>query len=116
MDIAIDHRMRTFKGHLGIANLTTIRDKGPPLKLYLLTQQLVTGPGTYDSCVVVAPNEDAARCIHPFRDSRWGDDCMWGLSSWVLPEDIHHVTVTEVGTASEYLAEGMVVCASYNDD
>lgn len=65
----IDHRMRAFKGHLGIANPTSIPNGGPPLKLYLLTQQVVAG------------DEDTARHIHPFRDSEWDDDCMWGLSS-----------------------------------
>lgn len=114
--VDIDHRMRTFRGHLGIPNATTTPDKDRPLKLYLLTQQVVTGPGTYDSCVVVAYTVNDARLIHPFRDSNWGSDCKWGLSTWVLPEDIHQVTVTEIGTANECLAEGMVVCAPYNDD
>lgn len=81
-----------------------------PNNLYLLIQTSVRGYDTYDSCVVCAPDEDAARRTHPngevdwhlgpYRPNRWARD----------PSE---VTLTRIGTADPGTAVG-VVCASFN--
>lgn len=72
---------------------------------------------TYDSAVVVAESENAARLIHPDGTSTKGD---WGGSlfdSWVHPDSVR---VQLIGTCiqsvddKEQLEAGTVVCASYN--
>jgi hypothetical protein len=76
-----------------------VRDEGNVNKLYLLTQTHVRGYDTFDSCVVCAPDREAARNITP---ARYG---------W--PSNPEHVVVIELGTANEALQPG-VVCASFN--
>lgn len=68
-------------------------------RLYLLTQTNVRGYDTYDSCVVCAPDREAARQITP--------------NSYGWPTDLQRVVVIELGTANEALQPG-VICASFN--
>ena len=88
------------------------------LNLYLLTQGSRKGYDTYDSAVVAAPEEDAARMIHP------NGRKIWHSSGWRLPDCPHpgdtdnwpppsKVRVTYLGPADKSVVGG-VICASYN--
>lgn len=59
---------------------------------------------TYESLIVVADNEQEARCIFP-RDSRFPPDY-----SWTTPEK---VIVEYIGEAAPNLVQGTVVLASF---
>lgn len=63
---------------------------------------------TYDSAVVAAPDDDAARCWHP-RGHQWSGSYMDRMS-WSRPDQ---VTVTLIGTAKPSTDAG-VICASFN--
>jgi hypothetical protein len=89
------------------------------MKLYLLAQNKNTDYDTFDSCVVAAPDEVAARLTHP-RGKVWtgkwwaypNREASW-LSrddTWVEPDD---VTVVYLGDAAPDVMLG-VVCASFN--
>ena len=84
-----------------------MRDK--PMKLFLISQTENNEYDTYDSAVVCAPNEDAARLMSP-ADGKPAD---FGLeySSWCSAVD--KVTVQLIGNAASGLPLG-VVCASFN--
>jgi hypothetical protein len=80
-------------------------------KLYLwhISQTENNNYDTYDSAVVIAPDEDAARLIHP-----GGTDLKdWGYKygTWCSSPD--KVSVRRIGTAEDGAA-GDVVCASFN--
>lgn len=91
------------------------------MKLYLLTQDAVVGYDTYDSMVVAAPNEDAARRISPYgyvwseERERWryrnGSGGPDYASTW--PAHISSVTVELIGTAVKGTKEGIIL-ASFN--
>ena len=73
------------------------------MKLYLIRQNVNKGYDTYDSAVVCAADEDAAREITPDGDtSRYG--------GWCRPQ---HVAVEYIGEAAETTKQG-VICASFN--
>jgi len=100
------------------------------MKLYLISQEIVTGYDTYDSAVVSAKDENDAKNIHPsdfvthVTDGRWmgtyaptaktkagqeyvndrGDD-------WPRYSDIDHVAVEYLGETKK---ERGVICASFN--
>ena len=84
-----------------------------PLKVYLLTQTVRTGANTFDSCVVIAFNEDDARIIHPTGDSPWPEDG-FGTRCWVSSDCTHLVKVEEVGIHNGSKVAGTVLCASFN--
>jgi hypothetical protein len=82
------------------------------MKLYLLTQDENQGEGSFESCVVVAEDEEGARNVHPFGD--WDRVDVWTYG----PED---VTVTYLGDAREDLEKAgfalninNVICGSFN--
>lgn len=89
-------------------------------KLWLLTQDEIDGYDTYDSCVVVAPDERLARELHP------SGALVWGGKAWVYLSDRRekpsfysdwatdpaNVTATELGLALD--DNPRVVCASFN--
>jgi hypothetical protein len=82
------------------------------MKLYLLTQDENQGDEVFDSCVVVAEDEDAARNVHPFGD--WDRVDVWCYE----PEG---VTATYLGNAREDLEKAgfslkvnNVICGSFN--
>lgn len=87
------------------------------MKLYLIKQNANDDYYTYDSAVVVAESENAARHMHP-NEYTW-DGETWLYHSgraqhtmardWTSPDN---VTVTEIGEASDGITG--VVCASYN--
>ena len=82
------------------------------MKLYLLTQNENQGDETFDSCVVVAEDEEGARNVHPSGD--WDRVDIWCCE----PE---RVTVTYLGEAREDLEKAgfslkvnNVICGSFN--
>jgi hypothetical protein len=94
------------------------------MKLFLLQQVAVEGYDTYDSCVVVAENKEAAQKICPSGYYRWSEsgNC-WHFvyvdgttkrskrEDWCEPKDVR---VDYIGEADPLLPAGHVVCASYN--
>jgi len=80
------------------------------MNLYMLSQSDNTWYDTYDSCIVAAETEDAARMIHP--GSGFGPhghgyvDKSWANS----PES---VSVSLIGQAKEGMEAGIVL-ASFN--
>jgi len=90
--------------------------------LYLLTQNEEIGYDTYDSCIVVAYDEESARRMHPHYQSNEysiGEDSIgelefkadYGVYTWA--RKLSSVNVTLIGTAHSSLAPG-VVLASFN--
>jgi hypothetical protein len=77
--------------------------------LYLLSQSEKSGYDTYDSAVVAAPDERAAKLMHP-NGSVHKDREHWDNYSWPHPD---YVTVTLIGTAKDGQAQG-VICSSFN--
>lgn len=99
------------------------------MNIYLLSQDIVNGWDTYDSCVVVAENEIDARATHPsehithHRNGKWmgtytGGDNIGGeyeneSCSWVSFVDVSRVDVKLIGVASDHIKKG-VICSSFN--
>ncbi len=82
------------------------------LKLWHLSQTANTGWDTYDSAVVAAANEEAARLIHPDDFGFPGlDNWAYRHSPWAPTPD--QVTVRYLGIAAEGVEPG-VICASFN--
>jgi len=81
--------------------------KGNKMNLYLISQDVNNGYDTYDSAVVSAVSEDAARSIHPGEHDWDGKAEMYG--PWCAKEN---VTVRLIGTAADDVSG--VVCASFN--
>ncbi len=73
------------------------------MQLWLVTQSIRSSYETFDSAVVAAETEAAAREV-PVGDT--GDE-----GSWASPE---HVTATLIGCAVEGTKAGAIICASYN--
>ena len=85
--------------------------EGDTMKLWLISQSVNDDYDTYDSAVVAAASEDAARKIHPGGSlyEPWPNDNT--LTTWAgTPND---VTVREIGEAHASLSAG-IVCASFN--
>jgi len=98
------------------------------MNIYLLHQNKREGYDTYDSCVVVAESEEAARLINPDGWTRW-DGSRWidirqhadyatsnwidnaNRRSWGIPDDVE---VELVGVATPDSVAGRVICASFN--
>lgn len=78
------------------------------MNLYLLTQTDNAGYDTYDSCVVAAPDEDTARCLHP---GGYDWDSFGGSGTWAFYPST--VKAQLIGVAVEGTAAG-VVLASFN--
>ena len=80
-----------------------------PLNLYLISQNENDGYDTYDSAVVAAPDENAARLIHPETGlTAIADDWRW---TWV--SDSSKVNVKLIGQALNGTKIG-AICSSYN--
>jgi hypothetical protein len=74
------------------------------MKLFLIWQDINTDYDTYDSAVVVAPDEESARHSLP---ANWVGGCE--EQHWALPENVH---VQYLGESEETLPR--IVCASSN--
>ena len=87
------------------------------MNLYRISQDLVSGFDTYDSAVVAATDEDAARRIHPYNecgvevtDLDWGKISIYDDSWCGGPE---YVMVERIGVADEKIKQS-VICKSFN--
>lgn len=90
------------------------------MNIYTISQSVNRGLDTFDSAVVVAESEDAARLTHPRCDRVWSrgrEVWVWPGSreearggGWCRPDE---VKVVQIGTALEGERPG-VVCASFN--
>lgn len=80
------------------------------MKLWLISQDANNGYDTFDSAVVVAETEEAARKIHP--SDTWEEkEREYGCSrTWTT--ELHRVKVQYLGNATDGLP--LVVCASFN--
>lgn len=78
------------------------------MNLYYLSQNDETGYDTYDSCVVAAESEEAARLIRPDGGDNW--ESMFG-SSWARYPNL--VKVELIGVAVEGIKSGVII-ASFN--
>jgi len=78
----------------------------PRLKIWLLTQNDVTGYDTFDSCVVCAYTEDEAKNMSPEYDGTFKGHC------WARSPDV--VEALCIGIATEGLETGFFVCKSFN--
>lgn len=77
------------------------------LKLWLLTQDIETDYDTYDSCVVVASNEEEAKHITP--------DLSWERTrfhSWA--HEPSQVKAKQIGIALDDQEAGSIILASFN--
>lgn len=92
------------------------------LQLYRISQTKNDEYDTFDSAVVVAESEAAAREIHPDptfiwhnEHQEWGNGCLgWdanGLDCWSHPKDVN---VELIGIPDERFHAGDVICASFN--
>ena len=77
------------------------------MNIYLISQTENNDLDTYDSAVVVAPDEATALIMHPNGQNSELDKYL--AQSWVKPE---HVKVQLIGTAIG--EDRRVVCASFN--
>jgi hypothetical protein len=84
---------------------------GEQMKLFLISQTENQGYDTYDSAVVCAPDEDAARMMDPGGINGELANFDKKLSSWCTSAD--NVTVELIGDAAPHVPVG-VVCASFN--
>lgn len=95
------------------------------MKLYLISQSIVSGYDTYDAAIVSAEDEDDARNIHPsdfvthIANGMWmgsysanGEayECEY-MDSWPSYRDISHVKVEYLGETSRKRG---VVLSSFN--
>jgi len=98
--------------------------KNENMNIYLLEQDLNNGYDTYDSCVVAAINETAARNTHPssfvthVKDGKWmgtfaNGEYEQSSYDWVPYAEIDRITVKLIGVANEDVSAG-VICASFN--
>lgn len=73
------------------------------LNLYLISQDVNNGYDTYDKAVVAAPDEEAARNIHP----GWEDMAEAGreFSTWCSAEQ---VKVELIGESTEDATQGVI--------
>lgn len=78
------------------------------MKLFFIYQTQHTGYDTYDSAVVAAPNDNAARLINP---SNGGAHEEWTDESWCT--DPKYVVVEYLGKAAKHFKQG-IICASFN--
>jgi hypothetical protein len=89
---------------------------GTPLNLYLISQNENNDYATYDSAVVAAPDENAARLIHPetghhAEATDWRLSCQYG--HWTWASDPSKVNVKLIGQALNGTKIG-AICSSYN--
>lgn len=78
------------------------------MKLYKIFQTVNDRYDTYDSAVVCAENEDAARKIHPYTNEPVKDESE--LSDWCSLKDVQ---IQYIGEADALTKKGVIV-ASFN--
>ena len=88
------------------------------MNIYKLTNDVVTGYDTYDSCIVVAQNEYLAATICPSGWYEW-DGNQWmchasaGRRDWCTPLEVTCEFIAELPDDSHY-RDGDVILASFN--
>ncbi len=82
------------------------------MNIYKVKQDWYYDYDTYDSFVVVAETEQAAREVHP-NNKEWWKQEPHKYGYWIAYNDIHRLTVTLIGKASDGIEAGVVV-ASFN--
>jgi hypothetical protein len=89
------------------------------MNIYLLSQSVNNGYDTWDSCVVIAKDEEEARMTHPyyryFNDDPYDEYNNWNgmgrnYDRWC---NAKYVSVELIGTAVDGM-ERQVVCSSFN--
>lgn len=79
------------------------------MKLWLISQDMVSGYDTFDSAVVAAETEEDARNTHPATYKRdWDGN---ETSTWCSKE---HVDVQFIGVTDRQYNNKTVICASFN--
>lgn len=81
------------------------------MKLWLIKQSVNNGYDTFDSAVVVAPDDLAARLIHPHGGGSEPEISRRYYSCWA---PILDVEVEYLGEAVPGSEAGDVICASFN--
>lgn len=81
------------------------------MKLWLISQTKNQGYNSFDSAIVAAENEDAARNTHPLCGGSFEDP--YHIDMWVSSHDLDHVSVKYIGEASPEVVAG-VILASFN--
>lgn len=81
------------------------------MKLWLIWQDVNSGWDTYDSAVVVAENEEAARNIHPNGGPIDPEKASSRYYDWASAES---VKATYLGEAAPDNEPGDVICSSFN--
>lgn len=79
------------------------------MNLYLISQDVNRSYDTYDSAVVAAESEEAARMTRPDSDP-WPEG---DKRDWTWAKKPENVKVKLIGTAADGIPAG-VVCASFN--
>ena len=91
------------------------------MNIYRIWQNQNNGYDTFDSAVVVAESEEAARHVHPIwawrsddfnKSGKWIRSQDWESSTWARTPD--RVSVELIGKADESLKTEQVICASFN--
>jgi hypothetical protein len=81
------------------------------MKLWLISQTKNQGYDSFDSAIVVAESEDAARNIHPLENGSFENPIH--IDMWVSSHDLDHVSVRYIGEAIPGTKAG-VILASFN--
>jgi hypothetical protein len=83
------------------------------MNIYLLEQNVNNDYDTYDAMVVSAPNEAAARLMHPYSAEPYSDNDLNYYSDWKVwvntPEEVR---VTLIGTSNNPTQK--TILRSYN--
>ena len=80
------------------------------MKLWKISQSINNGYDTFDSAIVVAPDEETAQNTHPSGNNAHFET---RNDTWVSSHQIDHVTVEYIGEAKQGTQEG-VILASFN--
>lgn len=82
------------------------------MNLYLISQTKYDDYDTYDSAVVVAESEEAAKLMHPSGGDDIRDRDGGKYAPWV--NDPKLVTAKFIGFADSSIDKPTVICSSYN--
>jgi len=77
------------------------------MNIYLISQDQNDDYDTFDSAVVIAPNEEAARRMHPCGGTRYWKET---LPTWCDSPDVVKVELIRI----THETTSRVVCASFN--
>jgi len=81
------------------------------MKLWLISQTKNKGYNSFDSAIVAAESEDAARNTHPLENGSF--EYPRHIDMWVSSHDLEYVNVKYIGEAAPGTEAG-VILASFN--